>query len=95
MSIIAKQSKCGHEYQGEHEATTLNLLNFKYCGNIKLSGKNNNKSISDSVCCNVNPILGGVRDTPIMDGEGAKRPPSQFNSAIWCLTTMKLGRNRV
>ena len=41
----------------------------------------------------VNPILDGVRDTPIMDGEGQKVP--QFNSAIWCLIAIKLGRSRV
>ena len=41
-----------------------------------------------------NPILVGVRDTPILDGGGGKKS-SQFNSAIWCLTTMKLVRNRV
>ena len=38
-----------------------------------------------------NPILDGVRDTPIIDGGQIL----QFNSAIWGLTTMKLGRNRV
>ena len=39
----------------------------------------------------VNPILDGVRTTPILDG-GGKKPP-QVNSAIWCLTTMKRGTN--
>ena len=39
-----------------------------------------------------NPILDGVRDTPILDG-GKKAP--KFNSAIWRLTTIKLGGNRV
>ena len=44
--------------------------------------------------CELNPILDWVQDTPIMDG-GGKKPPPKFNSAIWRLTTMKLGRNRV
>ena len=31
-----------------------------------------------------------------MDGGGGKKPPPpQFYAAIWCLTTMELGRNRV
>ena len=42
-------------------------------------------------CC-VQWILDGVQDTPIM--KGGKKPP-KFKSAIWCLTTIKLGRNRV
>ena len=51
--------------------------------------------ITEHVCDDaINPMLDGVRDTPIMD-RGAKSPPPQFNSAIWGLTTMKLGRNRV
>ena len=41
----------------------------------------------------LNPILDGVRAYPILDG-GAKKPP-RVNSAIWCLTTMKFGRNVV
>ena len=32
--------------------------------------------------------------TPYIGREGAKKPP-QVNSAIWCLTTMKLGRSTV
>ena len=52
-------------------------------------------ALSRCMCSSLfNPILDGVWDTPIMD-ERAKKPPSQFNSAIWGLTTMKLGRNRV
>ena len=39
-----------------------------------------------------NPILDRVWETPILDG-GQKASPPQDNSAIWCLTTMKLGRN--
>ena len=38
-----------------------------------------------------NPILDRVWETLILDG-GQKASP-QGNSAIWCLTTMKLGRN--
>ena len=41
----------------------------------------------------INPILDGVRDTPIMDG-GCKKGP-KVNSTIWGLTTMKIGGNRV
>ena len=37
------------------------------------------------------PILYWVWDIPIMN----ERVASQFNSAIWRLTTMKLGRNNV
>ena len=47
-----------------------------------------------SVVVILNPILDGVRDTPIMDGGGGAKAP-RFNSATWGLTTMKLGRNVV
>ena len=43
----------------------------------------------------INPILDRIRDTPLMDrGGGQKSPHPLFNSTIWCLTTMKLGRKR-
>ena len=49
--------------------------------------------ITPIICyASINPILDGVRGTPIMY-KGEKAP--QFNSTIWCLTTMKLSRNRV
>ena len=39
-------------------------------------------------------ILDMFWDIPIMDGI-EKSPLPQFNSVIWCLTTVKLGRNRI
>ena len=62
----------------------------------KISGKDKDAKINRiNQRHSLNPILDGVRAHPILDGEGAKKPPPQVNSAIWCLTTMKLGRNTV
>ena len=41
----------------------------------------------------ITSILDGVRAHPILDGGGKKAP--HVNSAIQCLTTMKLSRNVV
>ena len=66
------------------QKTSCQIVAEKECIEIK------SRETSD-----INPILDGVQAHPILDeGGGAKKPP-QVNSAIWCLKTMKLGRNTV